>query len=83
MKKAAQIENFERAVHVLKAVQELPVASTSELREMVLPDLSRRTVQRYLKGLELSGYIRRHSNGFDEARFFLTEKTEKLFGVKA
>ena len=83
MKKAAQIENFERIILVLKAVQKLSVASTSELGRVALPDLNIRSTQRYLKGLELSGYIRRHSNGFDEARFFLTEKTEKLFGVKA
>ena len=81
MKKHSHIENFERTVLVLKAVQQLPVASTSELSKVALPKLTIRSTQRYLKGLEKAGYIRRHADGFNEARFFLTEKAKQLFGI--
>lgn len=83
MKKLSHIENFERAVLVLKAVQKLPVASTSELSRVALPDLNIRSTQRYLKGLEKAGYIRRHGDHFNESRFFLTEKSKHLFGELA
>ena len=78
-----QIAIFERVITVLQAIQTTPVASTSELREQVLPDLSLRSAQRYLKGLERAGYVRRVLGGnCDDARYFLTEKSKQLFGVK-
>lgn len=83
MKKLSHIENFERTVLVLKAVQKLPVASTSELSRVALPDLNIRSTQRYLKGLEKAGYIRRKGVFSDESRFFLTEKSKQLFGELA
>ena len=83
MKKLSHIENFERIILVLKAVQKLPVASTSELGRVALPDLNIRSTQRYLKGLEKAGYVRRHADGFNESRFFLTEKSKQLFGEVA
>ena len=79
---ANQIAVFERVIAVLQAIQTTPVASTSALREQVMPDLSQRTAQRYLKGLERAGYIKRKDSGFaDESRFFLTDKAKQLFGV--
>ena len=83
MKKHSHIENFERTVLVLKAVQQLPVASTSELSKVALPDLNIRSTQRYLKSLEKAGYIRRKGVFSDESRFFLTEKSKQLFGELA
>ncbi|RZG74752.1 winged helix-turn-helix domain-containing protein [Acinetobacter sp. WCHAc060025] len=78
-----QIAVFERVIAVLQAIQTTPVASTSELREQVLPDLSLRSAQRYLKGLERAGYVRRVLCGnCGDARYFLTEKSKQLFGVK-
>jgi predicted transcriptional regulator len=76
-----QIAIFERVMHALKAI--LPLATVSELRKTALSDLSLRTAQRYLKGLEQAGYIKRKDSGFtDESRFFLTDKAKQLFEVK-
>lgn len=80
-----QIAVFERVIAVLQAIQTTSVASTSALREQVLPDLSLRTAQRYLKGLEQAGYVSRVLDagwGRSDARYFLTEKAKQLFGVQ-
>lgn len=82
--KVNQITTFERVISVLRAIQTTPVASTSELREKALPDISQRSVQRYLKNLERAGYVRRVMGGkCDEARYFLTEKSKQLFSGAA
>ena len=79
-----QIATFERVISVLRAIQTTPVASTSELREKALPNISQRSVQRYLKNLERAGYVRRVVGGnCDDARYFLTEKSKQLFGGAA
>jgi len=80
-----QIAVFERVIAVLQAIQTTPVASTSALREQVLSDLSLRSAQRYLKGLEHAGYVRRVLDAGwcrSDARYFLTEKSKQLFGVQ-
>lgn len=80
-----QIAVFERVIAVLQAIQTTPVASTSAIREQVLSDLSLRTAQRYLKGLEHAGYVSRVLDagwGRSDARYFLTEKAKQLFGVQ-
>ena len=82
--KVNQIATFERVISVLRVIQTTPVASTSELREKALPDISQRSVQRYLKNLERAGYVRRVMGGnCDDARYFLTEKSKQLFGGAA
>lgn len=81
--KVNQIATFERVISVLRVIQTTPVASTSELREKALPDISQRSVQRYLKNLERAGYVRRVIGGGDDARYFLTEKSKQLFGGAA
>lgn len=74
---------LDRGIGVLLAVKNTPIATVSELRKTALSDLSLRTAQRYLKGLEQAGYIKRKDSGFaDESRFFLTDKAKQLFGVK-
>ena len=78
-----QIAIFERVVLALKAIKTTPIATVSELRKTALSNLSLRTAQRYLKGLEQAGYIKRKDSGFtDESRFFLTDKAKQLFEVK-
>ncbi|RLL29048.1 winged helix-turn-helix domain-containing protein [Acinetobacter cumulans] len=80
-----RIAVFERVIAVLQAIQTTPVASTSELREQVLPDLSLRSAQRYLKGLERAGYVSQKLDAGwhrGDARYFLTEKAKQLFGVQ-
>ena len=82
---ANQIAVFERVIAVLQAIQTTPVASTSALREQVLPDLSLRSAQRYLKGLEQAGYVSRVLDAGwhkSDARYFLTDKTKQLFGAQ-
>ena len=77
---------FERMILILKFIQSTPVATTSELRELALSDMSLRSAQRYLKGLEQSGYIKRIlDKGWHhgDARYFLTEKSKQLFRVTA
>lgn len=79
-----QIAIFERVISVLKTVQVTPVATTSELREKALQDLSLRSAQRYLKELEQAGYISKKLDtgwGHGDARFFLTDKSKQMFGV--
>lgn len=80
-----QVAIFERVVRVLKTIKTTPIATTSELREKALSDLGLRATQRYLKGLEQAGYIKRKDSGHfaDEARFFLTDKAKQLFGVNS
>ena len=78
-----QIAIFERVIYALKAIETTPIATVSELRKTALSDLSLRTAQRYLKGLEQAGYIKRKDSGFtDESRFFLTDEAKQLFEVK-
>ncbi|MDH1276190.1 winged helix-turn-helix domain-containing protein [Acinetobacter johnsonii] len=82
---ANQIATFERVISVLRVIQTTPVASTSELREKALPDISQRSVQRYLKNLERAGYVRRVLDAGwhkSDARYFLTEKAKQLFGAQ-
>lgn len=82
--KVNQIATFERVISVLRVIQTTPVASTSELRAKALPDISQRSVQRYLKNLERAGYVLRVVGGnCDDARYFLTEKSKQLFGGAA
>lgn len=81
-----QIAIFERVIYVLKTIQNTPIATTSELREKALQDLSLRSTQRYLKGLEQAGYVKRVlENGWwrGDARYFLTDKARQLFEVSA
>ena len=82
---ANQIAVFERVIAILWAIQTTPVASTSALREQVMPDLSLRSSQRYLKGLEQAGYVSRVLDAGwhkSDARYFLTEKAKQLFGAQ-
>ena len=79
-----QVAIFERVVRVLKTIKTTPIATTSVLHEKALSDVCLRSAQRYLKGLEQSGYVKKISgHGWDhyESRFFLTDKAKELFGV--
>lgn len=78
----SQIAIFEKTLFILRVIQETPIASTTEIRDAALKGLSRRTAQRYLKGLEEAGYISRKFSQFHDSRFFLTDKAKQLFGVQ-
>lgn len=74
------VENFEKALRVLRAVHSLPVATTLEIQEKVLEEVTLRTTQRYLSGLEEAGYLRKISGGKGFDRFFLTDKGRNVVG---
>ena len=81
-----QIAIFERVILVLKMIQNTPVATTSEVQNKALSGMCLRSVQRYLRGLEQSGYIKRKcDSGWNrgESRYFLTDKAKQLFGANA
>ena len=78
----SQIMAFERIIAVLKCVESVPVATIAEIRERVMPFVTKRSVQRYVQGLVCTGYLREKSGGRgSESRFFLTDKAKQLFGV--
>lgn len=78
----SQIMAFERIIAVLKCVESVPVATTAVIREKVMPSVTKRSVQRCVRGLVCTGYLREKGGGRgSESRFFLTEKSKQLFGV--
>ena len=42
---------LDRGIGVLLAVKNTPVATASEIQQQVMPDVTKRAVQRYLKNL--------------------------------
>ena len=42
---------LDRGIDVLLAVKNTPVATASEIQQQVMPDVTKRAVQRYLKNL--------------------------------
>ena len=77
-----QIAIFERVIHALKAIETTPVATASEIQQQVMPDVTKRAVQRYLKNLVQMGLLyAKHSEGL-ENRYYLSGKAKQLFEVK-
>ena len=72
-----------RGIDTLLAIKHMPVATTTEIQQQVMPDLSRRAVQRYLKTLADIGLIYIVGSGDREYRFYLSGKAKQLFGVTA
>lgn len=77
-----KIAVFERYAKVLHAVRTIPIASSKDIKEKALPDISFRTSQRYLKELMDAGYITRFGSGYDGYRYYPTTKAIDLFGDK-
>ena len=77
----SQIMAFERIIDVLKCVESVPVATIAEIREKVMPSVTKRSVQRCVQGLVCTGYLKEKKSGGDESRYFITDKTKQLFGV--
>ena len=76
------IHIFDRMMQVLQIIRDNKMVITSDLVGTL--GLSRRSAQRYMLQLEESGYVRSLSSGNGhEKRYFLTDKTKQLFGVKA
>lgn len=72
-----------RGIDTLLAIKHTPVATTTEIQQQVMPDLSRRAVQRYLKALADMGLIYIVGADGQEYRYYLSGKAKQLFGVKA
>lgn len=70
-----------RGIDTLLAIKNMPVATTTEIQIQVMPDLSRRAVQRYLKTLADIGLVYIVGNGDREYWYYLSGKAKQLFGA--
>lgn len=73
---------LDRGIDVLLAVKNTPVATASEIQQQVMPNVTKRAVQRYLKNLVQIGLLYAKTKNGDEYRYYLTGKAKQLFGVK-
>lgn len=75
---------LERGINVLLVIKNTSVATSKEVQVQALPNLSLRSVQRYLKSLIALGLVYVVSGGnSDDYRYYLTGKAKELFGVAA
>lgn len=73
------IHIFDRMMQALMIVRNNKMVITSDLVGAF--GMSRRTAQRYMLQLEQLGYVRSLPSEFGyEKRYFLSEKSEQLFG---
>ena len=73
---------LERGIDVLLVVKNTSVATASEIQLQVMPQVTKRAVQRYLKNLHQMGLLyAKHSEGL-ENRYYLSGKAKQLFEVK-
>lgn len=73
---------LDRGIDVLLAVKNTPVATASEIQQQVMPDVSKRAVQRYLKNFVQIGLLYTKAKNGEEYRYYLTGKAKQLFGVQ-
>lgn len=73
---------LERGIDVLLAVKNTPVATASEIQQQVMPDVTKRAVQRYLRNLVQIGLLYAKAKNGEEYRYYLTGKAKQLFGVQ-
>lgn len=73
---------LDRGIDVLLAVKNTPVATASEIQQQVMPDVTKRAVQRYLKNLVQIGLLYAKAKSGEEYRYHLTGKAKQLFGVQ-
>lgn len=72
-----------RGIDVLLVIKNSGVATAKEIRLQALPNLTMRSIQRYLKDLMKLGLVYSLRSGKnDESRYFLSGKAKQLFGVK-
>ena len=72
---------LERGIDVLLAIKNTSIATTTEIHTQVMPQVSKRCVQRYLKSLVEVGLIYSRSDAGLESRYYLSGKAKQLFGV--
>lgn len=74
---------LERGIDVLLAIKHTPIATTKVIQLQALPNLTKRSTQRYLKSLEALGLVYSICSGNnDDYRYFLTGKAKQLFGAQ-
>ncbi|AVH14391.1 hypothetical protein [Acinetobacter indicus] len=73
---------LERGIDVLLAIKNTPVATASEIQQQIMPDVTKRAVQRYLKNLVQIGLLYAKAKSGEEYRYYLTGKAKQLFGVQ-
>ena len=72
-----------RGLDVLIVIKNTPIATSREIQMQALPNLSIRSVQRYLNSLILMGLVSVIQGGKgDDFRYYLSGKAKQLFGVK-
>ncbi|NLN58733.1 MAG: hypothetical protein GX151_12615 [Gammaproteobacteria bacterium] len=74
---------LDRGIDVLLAVKNTPVATASEIQQQVMPNVTKRAVQRYLKNFVQIGLLYAKADAGKEYRYYLTGKAKQLFGAQA
>ncbi len=74
---------LDRGIDVLLAVKNTPVATASEIQQQVMPNVTKRAVQRYLKNFVQIGLLYAKCGEGLENRYYLSGKAKQLFGVKS
>lgn len=82
-KKYAKAAVLSRGIDVLLVIKNNKVATVREIHQQAMPDLSERTVQRYMHSLQETGLVRGVGGGNNHGyRYFLTPKAKQLFGIQ-
>jgi len=71
---------LDRGIDVLLAIKNTPIATASEIQQQVMPNVTKRAVQRYLKNFVQIGLLYAKTKNGDEYRYYLTGKAKQLFG---
>ena len=77
------VSQLTRGVAVLVFIKNTKVASADVIRAQVLPGMSKRSVQRYLRNLESMGLVRRIGYVNTGYRYYLSGMAKGLFELKA
>lgn len=69
-----------RGIDVLLVIKAKGFATTAEIQKQALSEMTRRSVQRYMKNLSDAGLVYRVGEVGRESKFYLTGKSLVLFG---
>ena len=74
---------LDRGIDVLLVIKNTGVATSAEIQSQALPNLSKRSVQRYLESLVVMGLVYTIGTNNSEYRYYLSGKAKQLFGASA
>ena len=74
---------LDRGIDVLLVIKNTGVATSAEIQSQALPNLSKRSVQRYLESLVVMGLVYTIGTNNSEYRYYLSGKAKQLFGAAA